>query len=97
MKQLEKRHFLTSSNLTDSNSQFTDRNLISSSGSNATWQKNITQPRFQPQPVYSHQGQPLPQPPALYAVPIPRSQRSRLTDLYSSSPRTPTRCRFYDF
>jgi hypothetical protein len=26
----------------------------------------------------------------LYAVPVPRSQRSRLNDLYSSSPRTPT-------
>ena len=92
MKEFEKHQFLTSSNLTDSNSQFTDRsNFITNN--NATWQNNFTQPRplpvFQHQPVYSQQDQPLPQPPALYAVPVPRSQRSRLNDLYSSSPRTP--------
>ena len=90
MKEFEKRHFLTSSNLTDSNSQYTDRNLMTNNSvNNATWQNNLAQPRFQPQQVFSQHG-PLPQPPALYAVPIPRSQRSRLNDLYTSSPRTPT-------
>ena len=96
LKEFEKRQFLTSSNLTDSNSQFTERNFINNnlSNNNATWQKNLSQPRKQPQlqtqQSYSQQDQPLPQPPALYAVPIPRSQRSRLNDLYTSSPRTPT-------
>ena len=90
MKEFEKRHFLTSSNLTDSNSQYTSRNLVpNNSVNNATWQNNLAQPRFQPQQVFSQHG-PLPQPPALYAVPVPRSQRSRLNDLYSSSPRTPS-------
>ena len=96
LKEFEKRQFLTSSNLTDSNSQFTERNFVNNnlSNNNATWQKNLSQPRQQPQlqtqQSYSQQDQPLPQPPALYAVPIPRSQRSRLNDLYTSSPRTPT-------
>ncbi len=95
IKVLEKRHFLTSSNLTNSNSQYTDRNnfnsasLTNSNTINSSWSKSVPPiPRFQQQ-VFSQQG-PLPQPPPLYAVPVPRSQRSHLNDLYTSSPRTPS-------